>query len=166
MIIAEGNIQSFTSPGLLIDPVSSLCVENLLVLYEADRKVLLVNWEGEINSLNIRKGYDIVMQQVKLLRPRKILLDFHNRFSIRRRDQRWVFSTFFPEILRTVGDNVFVAIVLPVALYHGLVADMNGDELMHNNSFLIIHHCLYREEAFRWLETMEASEVRTKSSQL
>lgn len=166
MKIAEENTKTLVSPGLVIVPVSNFCVENLSVSYDADKKVLLVNWEGEVSSSSIRKGYNIVMQQVKLLRPRKILMDFHNRFSIRRRDQRWVFSTFFPEVLRTVGDNLFVAIVLPVALYHGLVADMSGDELMHNNNFLIIHHSLYREEAFRWLETMEASEVRTRISQL
>lgn len=158
-MIAEGNIQTLATPSPLIAPVSNFCVENMHVSYDAYSKVLLVNWEGEVSSTIIKNGYDVVMQQVNLLRPNKILLDFHNRFAIRRRDQRWVFSTVFPEILRMVGDNVFVAIVLPVALYHGLVADMSGDELMQNNNFLIIHHCLYREEGFRWLESMQASEV-------
>jgi hypothetical protein len=94
------------------------------------------------------------MEQIGYYKPQKLLLDFHNRVTIRRIDQRWVFSSIFPRILRTIGDNVFVAIVLPVALYHGLVAEMNGDELMHENSFLIIHHALYREEAYRWLNDM------------
>lgn len=132
-------------------------LDNLDVAYGADNEVLVVNWEGEISSKDIRIGYKIVLQQVEMHKPQKLLLDFHNRVSIKRRDQRWVFSTVFPSILRVVGNNVFVAIVLPVELYHGLVTDINGDELMQNNNFLIIHHSLYREEGFRWLESMRAT---------
>ena len=143
-----------------MQPEGSYCLENLDISYDAEKEVLIVNWEGDINSARIRNAYTLLMKRVLLLRPRKILLDFHKRLSIRRRDQRWVFSEVFPEILRTVGDNVFVAIVLPVELYHGLVPDMNGDELMNDNDFLIIHHSLYREEALRWLNDMQAIAAR------
>ncbi len=122
--------------------------------YQETDEVLIVNWEGEMNSAEIRRGYKEVLSQVKLYKAKKILLDLNNRSFIRRKDQRWVFSTVFPEILRTIGDNVYVAIVLPVVLYYDLVGEMNGDELMQDNNFLIIHHAMYREEAFRWLETM------------
>ncbi len=143
-----------------MQPEGNSCLENLDISYDADNEVLVVNWEGEINSECIRNGYTLLMKRVQLLRPRKILLDFHNRLSIRRRDQRWVFSYVFPNILSTVGDNVFLAIVLPVELYHGLVTDINGDELMNGNDFLIIHHALYRAEAIRWLNDMEAIAAR------
>lgn len=156
-MIAEKSIQTEAPPSAHKKPELIYKLENLDVTYNSDSEVLVVNWEGEISSEDIRIGYKILLQQVKLHKPRKLLLDFHNRVSIKRRDQRWVFSTVFPGILRNVGDNVFVAIVLPVELYHGLVADMNGDELMHNNNFLIIHHSLYREEGFRWLESMRAT---------
>ena len=159
-MIAERIIKKNVLPDISLQPEQVYKLENLDVSYNAADEVLTVHWAGEISSADIRGGYEIVMGLVKLHRPRKLLLDFHKRVSIKRRDQRWVFSTVFPKILRTVGDNVFVAIVLPVELYHGLVADMDGDELMHENYFLIIHHSLYREEGLRWLETMRASARR------
>ncbi|WP_162055867.1 hypothetical protein [Pontibacter pamirensis] len=125
--------------------------------FDKVNQVLVVNWEGELSSDEIRKGYDILMEEVRIHKPKKLLLDFHKRGTIRRSDQRWVFSTVFPNILRTIGETVFVAIVLPVTLYCGLVGEMNGDELMDENNFLIIHHALYREEAYRWLNTMHLS---------
>lgn len=139
----------------LVPPlVGTAVIDRLHVAYDTAREVLVVNWEGEANSEEIRRGYDILMEQICLYKPQKLLLDFHNRVKIRRSDQRWVFSHVFPQILRTVGDNVFVAIVLPVSLYYGLVCELNGDELMDKNNFLIIHHALYREEAYRWLQDM------------
>lgn len=140
--------------GLLVSPESSSASTLLDLSFDAENRVLIVNWQGELSSEDIRAGYDLVMEQVQSYKPQKLLLDFQKRLMIRRKDQRWVFSTIFPHILRTVGDNVFVAIVLPVSLYYGLVGEMNGDELMHENNFLIIHHALYREEAYRWLNTM------------
>lgn len=143
-----------TSGDLLTCSESSTAVNSIEVSFDAKDQVLLVNWEGELSSDDIRKGYEVMMEQVRFYKPQKLLLDFHKRGIIRRIDQRWVFSSVFPQVLHTVGDNVFVAIVLPVVLYYGLVAEMNGDELMHENNFLIIHHSLYREEAYRWLNSM------------
>lgn len=134
--------------------VSSTAFNSIEVSFDAEDQVLLVNWEGGLSSDEIRNGYEVMVEQVRCYKPKKLLLDFHKRSIIRRTDQRWVFSTVFPQVLQTVGDNVFVAIVLPVVLYYGLVAEMNGDELMHENNFLIIHHSLYREEAYRWLNSM------------
>ncbi|GAA4436074.1 hypothetical protein GCM10023188_28720 [Pontibacter saemangeumensis] len=159
-MIAERIINKNVLPDISLKPELVYKLENLDVSYNAADEVLTVQWAGEISSEDIRVGYEIVMRQVKLHRPSKLLFDFHKRVSIKRKAQRWVFSTVFPKILRTVGDNVFVAIVLPVELYHGLVADMDGDELMHANNFLIIHHSLYREEGLRWLATMRASARR------
>ncbi|RDV16918.1 hypothetical protein DXT99_02095 [Pontibacter diazotrophicus] len=127
------------------------------VSFDKVNHILVVNWEGELSSDEIRKGYDILMEEVRIHKPKKLLLDLHNRGTIRRSDQRWVFSTVFPNILRTIGETVFVAIVLPVSLYFGLVGEMDGDELMHENNFLIIHHALYQEEAYRWLNTIYVS---------
>jgi len=147
-------------PDILFKMDGSTALENPEVTYNTVTEVLVVNWEGEISSEKIRLGYDMVMKQVREHKPCKLLLDFHNRVSIRRRDQRWVFGEVFPEILRTVGDDVFVAMVLPVFFYQGLVAEMDGDDLMHQDNFLIIHHFLYCEEAYRWLENMHGKSLK------
>ncbi|GAB3539092.1 hypothetical protein GCM10027443_35260 [Pontibacter brevis] len=150
---------AYTFKELLRASGSSTASNVIEVFYDAEQCVLVVNWEGEPGSDEVRKVYNDVMEEVRRLKPRKLLLDLHKRGMIRRLDQRWVFSTFFPQVLRTVGDNVFVAIVLPVTLYCGLVGEMSGDELMHENNFLIIHHALYREEAYRWLNGMDVSGI-------
>lgn len=153
-MLPENTINNTAFPALLAHPESDERLENLDVVYDASSGVLVVNWEGEFSSEEIRFGYGIMMSKVKAHKPRKLLLDYRKRVSLRRRDQRWVFRKVFPKMLHIVNDSVFVALVLPVVLYDGLVADMTGDELMHKDNFFIIHHSLYREEAFRWLEGM------------
>ncbi|ARS35243.1 hypothetical protein [Pontibacter actiniarum] len=128
--------------------------DKLDIAYNAEEETLLVHWEGEASTAEIKAGYDWIISVVRELKPKKWLLDFHKRNAIRRRDQRWVFKEVFPEVLRQVKDDVFVAVVLPVTLLHGLVADLDGDELMDGNNFLIIQHFLYQEEGQRWLNEM------------
>lgn len=150
-----------TFPGVLTCSKSSPASRCFEVTFDRENQVLVVNCEGELSSDEIRKGYDVVMEEVLFHKPKKLLLDIHNRGTIRRCDQRWVFSTAFPQILRTIGVTVFVAIVLPVTLYCGLVGEMDGDDLMHENNFLIIQHALYRQEAYRWLNSMHLSDANS-----
>ncbi|MHA6247985.1 hypothetical protein ACXYMU_08630 [Pontibacter sp. CAU 1760] len=130
-------------------------VNNFEIHYDSTEEVLVVKWKGDVDSTDVRAGYRLLLQEVYTYKPRKMLLDFQHRHRIRRNDQQWVFGSVFPEMLRLVGDTVFMAIVLPITMYYGLVADMNGDELMQDNNFLIIQHTLYQQEAFRWLRNMQ-----------
>lgn len=143
-----------TYSGQLTAPGSGTVCIHIEISYDADNHVLVVNWEGEPCSAEIRRGYTFIMEEVRKHKPKKVLLDLQRRCKISRCDQRWVFTTIFPQLLRILEHDVFVAVVLPVMLYTGLVAEMDGDELMYENNFLIIHHCLYREEAYRWLNNM------------
>ncbi|MCJ8167389.1 hypothetical protein MKJ04_21285 [Pontibacter sp. E15-1] len=125
--------------------------EELSFSFLEEQEILFVNWTGLVPSKEMRKGYIQVLKQVQHYKARKILLDLNKRSFIDSEDQRWVFSSVFPKMLRSIGANVFVAIVLPVDLFHDLVAELEGDELIHNNHFMIIQHSLYKEEALRWL---------------
>ncbi|GAB3195205.1 hypothetical protein ABID22_003600 [Pontibacter aydingkolensis] len=127
-------------------------VDNKLSInYDEHSETLEIKWEGSVNSHEVRQGYSVIMEYVQLYKPAKWLLDLHSRDKIKRSDQRWVFTYFFPEALRVVGSNVFVAVILPVSASHELVHELDGDELIQNENFMIINHFLYREAAQRWL---------------
>lgn len=128
--------------------------EKLCVRYNKPEQTLNIIWSGELSSEELREGYTCILEQVKVLKPVKWLLDLQMRSAIRREDQRWIFEHVFPEVLGIVNDDVFVAVVLPVFQMYDLVSELNGDELMQEGSFMIMHHFMYPEEAQRWLNEM------------
>ncbi|PRY12380.1 hypothetical protein CLV24_108124 [Pontibacter ummariensis] len=136
------------------DAKDALIHDKLNVHYDQEQEILVVTWTGKVSSEELRKGYDLVMEQVMTHKPRKWLLDLQERDKVNREDQRWVFQHVFPNVLRVVGNDVFVAVILPVSLYPGIVKDLEGDELMCGGYFLIMDHFLYPEEAHRWLNGM------------
>lgn len=137
------------------EDVQELCrTEKLLVCYSSAEDTLLIRWEGNITSEELRSGYEIIMEQVRRFRPVKWLLDLRKRSTIRRDDQRWIFEQVFPEALMLVGDDIFVAVILPVFLMHDLVSELTGDELIQQGNLMVMHHFMYPEEAQRWLNEM------------
>lgn len=130
---------------------SDVLSNKLLVNYNERTETLEVKWEGTVTSHEVRQGYKLIMEYVLRHKPVKWLMDFHSRDKIKRTDQRWVFTYFFPEALRIVGSDVFVAVILPIGTSHELVQELNGDELIQGDNFMIINHFLYPEAAQRWL---------------
>ena len=123
----------------------------LSIAYNDATETLEVRWVGCVSSYEVREAYNLMMDYVQQHKPVKWLLDFQERDRIRRHDQRWVFSNFFPEALRIVGEDIFVAVILPIGASHELVHELDGDELIQDENFMIINHFIYKEAALRWL---------------
>ncbi len=129
--------------------------ENLHVFYNSATQILHVKWQGEVSTKDFREGYTHIMRMVRVYKPTRWVLDLQEREGIHREDQRWVFKNIFPQILRLLQRDVFIAVILPVSLYESLVHDMDGDDLIVNDNLLIMNHCLYYEECLRWLNEVE-----------
>lgn len=143
------------SPSAIAEK-GALCGSKLSIRYNDVTETLEVKWTGTVNSSEVRQAYSQIMECVKQYKPVKWLLDFQGRERLKRADQRWVFTYFFPGALREVKNDVFVAVVLPVSYSHELVQEMNGDELIQGENFMIINHFMYREAAMRWLALDES----------
>jgi hypothetical protein len=130
------------------------------ITFEAENETLVLKWQGKVSSQELRNGYKRVIELVKSHKPQRWILDLQQRSLIARDDQRWVFKQVFPEVLRLVQGNVFVAVILPIYTYQSLVNALDGDELMQDDNFLIMHEFLYYEEARRWLTKMLVSSER------
>lgn len=135
--------------------------EQLVLKYNHEEQTLYIKWEGEVSSNELRQGYAHIMYMVLTYKPQKWIMDLQNRLSIEKEDQQWVFKYIFPQVLRAVNKNVFVAIVMPVFAYNSLVNEINGDELIDGDNFMIIHHFLYQEESRRWLHEMAETDLKT-----
>ena len=66
-----------------------------------------------------------------------------------------------PEMIQIVQGLVFVAVVMPVFAYNSLVNEIDGDELMDGDNFMIINHFLFKEESRRWLQEMTLTDLKT-----
>ncbi|MFD2245166.1 hypothetical protein [Pontibacter ruber] len=122
--------------------------------YDQDSETLNIRWKGEVRSEEIKRGYASIMQMVRHYKPRKWVLNLQERDGVKRDDQRWVFKYVFPRALRAVNDDIFLAVILPVHAYHSVLTDIDGDELIVEDKFLVLQHFLYPEEGKRWLESM------------
>lgn len=131
-----------------------LLQDKLWVEYELETDTFIIGWEGDVNSKEIRNGYRLVLRLVHKYRSQKWILDLTKRDFINGEDRRWVFANVFSKALRFLQDNIFLAIIQPVDTYQNLVSELQGDELMYKDKFLIINHFLYQEAAQRWLNEM------------
>ncbi|NDK55459.1 hypothetical protein [Pontibacter fetidus] len=131
--------------------------ENLKVLYHPATGILHVKWQGQVGTKEFREGYTHILRMVRVYKPSKWILDLQNRELIHKDDQLWVFKNIFPQILRMLQQDVFIAVILPVYLYESLIHDMDGDDFIDNGNLLIMNHFLYYEESLRWLEEVQVS---------
>ncbi|WP_299821456.1 hypothetical protein [uncultured Pontibacter sp.] len=143
--------ESEDNPGMGYTVEEDLLKNKLSSSYDAESQTLLVTWEGAVTSHEVRQGYMQIKELVLYYKPGKWLIDLHKRESIKRADQHWVITHFFPEALRLLKKDIFVAIILPLFSFPRLVDELNGDEFIQGDNFMIINHFLYREEALRWL---------------
>lgn len=138
------------------DPIEEHLTENLQVLYNTSTGILHVKWYGEVGSKEFREGYSDILRMVRVYKPSKWILDLKNRELIRKEDQHWVFKNIFPQILRMLKRDVFIAVILPVYLYESVIHDLDGDDFIDNDNLLIMNHFLYYEESLRWLAEVQA----------
>lgn len=143
------------------DKTRNVLHERLSLSYNQEEETLYIKWEGAVSSVELRQGYAHIMNMVFTYRPQKWILDLQSRVSIEKDDQQWVFKYIFPEVLRAVRKNVFVAVVMPVFAYNSLVNEIDGDELMDGDNFMIINHFLFKEESRRWLQEMTLTDLKT-----
>lgn len=138
--------------GLLLKQVA-VSEKKLYTYYDKSSNTLHVIWKGAVSSEDLKKGYQYILEVVAAYKPTKWMLDLREREVITRKDQRWVFKNIFPEVLRVVQQNVFIAIILPVFAYPSVTNTLDGDELIFDDNFIILNEFLYAAEAKRWLET-------------
>lgn len=153
--------RAFSKHFTVDDKTRNVLHERLSLSYNQEEETLYIKWEGAVSSVELRQGYVHIMNMVFIYRPQKWILDLQSRVSIEKDDQQWVFKYIFPEVLRAVRKNVFVAVVMPVFAYNSLVNEIDGDELMDGDNFMIINHFLFKEESRRWLQEMTFTDLKT-----
>lgn len=156
-MIAEQAVMGKTTysevPDGFISKQVAVSDKKLYTFYDKTNRVLHIVWKGAVSSEEVKKGYQYILELVAAYKPTKWLLDLREREVISRTDQRWIFKNIFPEVLREVQQNVFIAVILPVYAYPSITNNLDGDELMYEDNFLILNEFLYSAEAKRWLET-------------
>ncbi|WP_162426194.1 hypothetical protein [Pontibacter pudoricolor] len=141
------------------DPSDEYLTENLQVIYSTSTEILHVKWFGEVGSKEFRDGYSHILRMVRVHKPSKWILDLSNRELINKEDQHWVFKNIFPQILRMLKQDVFIAVILPVPLYESLIHNIDGDDFIDNDNLLIMNHFLYYEESLRWLAEVQVADI-------
>ncbi len=141
--------------ALAFPPTELTYADKVHATYDAGSNMLFVEWQGEVDTEEVKAGYQQILEMAQHFRPNRWVLDLRNRETIKREDQRWVIKNIFSRALQLLECDIFVAIVVPVYFFHTLVNELDGDELMYEDNFMIINHYMYKEEGLRWLESIQ-----------
>ncbi len=140
------------SDGLLTKQ-GAVSERKLYTFFDKTSSILHIAWRGAVSSEEVKEGYRHILELVAAYKPTMWMLDLREREAIARTVQQWVFKNIFPEVLRVVQQNVFIAILLPVHLFPSVINNLDGDELIYEDNLIILNEFLYEAEAQRWLET-------------
>jgi len=153
-MLHQAMLQATDDPGILgtTIPEELHLSNNLQLTYNAADGIMHVKWQGEVTSQEFKKGYTQLLKIVRLYKPYKWILDLQHRENISKEDKLWVFKYIFPQMLRLLQRDIFIAIILPVYQYETIIHDFDGDNFIDNNNLLIMQHFLYLEESLRWLQ--------------
>jgi hypothetical protein len=132
----------------------------LYAYYEEDTDILHIKWNGIVNSREVREGYNQILRMARIFKANKWILNLKERQVLNHEDQRWVFKNVFPEVLRIMKRDVFIAVILPPHLIESMVHKLDGDEMIDNDNLLILNHFLYLEESRRWLMEVNSMSER------
>ena len=119
-----------------------------------------MKWQGNVDTKEFRDGYIQILRMARLFTPSKWVLDLQSRDSVQKEDQQWVVKNIFPQILRMLNKDIFIAVILPVYLYESLINGLSGDEFIDKDNLLIMNHFLYYEESIRWLQEVNIASER------
>ncbi|MBF9254690.1 hypothetical protein I2I11_15400 [Pontibacter sp. 172403-2] len=79
------------------------------------------------------------------------LLDLREIGELSEEDETWVYAQLFPEMMMTLGEENYLAVLIPEPCYQHLLKESGAEGLTSYNSFIIIHNFYEPEKAHAWL---------------
>ena len=154
MLEARGTVEETKLLQNALSGIKSISDVKLTAMYDPQSGILSITWKGEVNSFELRQGYMRITELVRLHKPQKWFLNLRDRSEVSEEDRRWIFKYIFPKALRIVGENIYLAVLLPVYAYQGLIHYLSGDELIYKDNFMIIEHFLLQDDSMNWLASV------------
>jgi len=128
--------------------------EHLTISLESHIHVIQQKWEGVPSSENFYKGCLISMNLAIKHQIRKWLLDQRELMMFNPKDLQWCTQKWLPELIRQLGANMKIAVVLQDMNQFG---KLGSDILLRAgfamNPYLESRYFLDNEEAKEWLIT-------------
>ena len=120
--------------------------------YREDLEIMILRWLKEVNSEQLRHGYEEALRKAQEFKVRHWLFDLRGRGPVTKEDENWVTNNFFPRAEAQFQEpNYFAYLVSPSHEQHFQV---NGKVETLNCKTSICRFQIFTSEqdAVNWLQ--------------
>ena len=135
---------------------SLLSKPNFQVCFEPANSLIRIYWQGEVQEKDLLTGYHSALECIRQNPVRRILIDHSKRKLLMENDPDPIFEHMFNEVLKSIGDTLFLALVVSKAEYFlNSEANIFGKFEAIVNNHVIVERFLTCPEAEAWLASVK-----------
>lgn len=129
---------------------------NFQVCFEPANSLIRIYWRGEVREKDLLTGYQSALDCIKQNPVRRILIDHARRKLVLQTDPDAMFEQMFNEVLKALGDTLFLALVVSQEDYflNSELSQFGNYETVVNNH-VIVERFLTCPEAEAWLAAIK-----------
>ncbi len=130
--------------------------EIITVQYVENKKQLELTCTGNVSSRDLKSCYRKALSFAKEKQVKHWLFDFSRNYQLTEKDQVWLDTTFFPNLMIALGPNNYIGMVVPKLTYRKMFQEAGLIGMQTYNSFIKLKTFCSSPKATRWLGTQTA----------
>src|SRR5687768_2307472 len=125
---------------------------------EAERQILLT-CTGNISSKDLKNCYRKALVFAKKNKVKHWLFDFSRNYQLSEKDQVWLDTCFFPNLMISLGPDNYIGMVIPKQKFRKLYQEVGFIGMQTYNSFIKLKTFCSSPKATRWLVNQTSTET-------
>ena len=130
----------------------------LAVQYSEAFKQIMLTCSGSITSRDLKNCYRKALVFAKMRKVKHWLFDFSKNYQLSEKDQRWLDTCFFPNLMIALGPDNYIGMVIPRGNYLRLYQEVGHGGMQTYNSFIKLKTFCSGPKATRWLVNQTESD--------
>ncbi len=128
------------------------------VHYQEAKKQIELTCTGNINSKDLKTCYRKALSFAKKNKVKHWLFDFSGHYQLSEEDQKWLDTSFFPNLMIALGPDNYIGMVVPKLTYKRMLEESGFVGLQTYNSFIKMNTFCSSPKATRWLGTQTSTD--------
>jgi hypothetical protein len=125
----------------------------LSVQYVEAQKQLHLTCTGKVSSRSLKSCYRKALVFAKQNQVKHWLFDFSKNYELSEDDQKWLDTSFFPNLMIALGPNNYIGMVVPKLTYRKLYQEAGQTGMQTYNIFIKLKTFCSSPKATKWLTT-------------
>lgn len=123
----------------------------LSVSYVPDNNLLHLTCTGSVTSRDLKSCYRRALVFAKRNQVKHWLFDFSRHYNLSENDNKWLGTSFFPNLMIALGPENYIGMVVPKLTYRKMYQEVGQAGMRTYNNFIIMNTFCSSPKATRWL---------------